>query len=110
MHLEKPLITWPATLRRLARLAAEQKRLDRAVRLWGAAKAIHDTRGIRRALGASLDNEHDLTAARDQLGEVPFTAAWAAGQAMTLEQSIDYALAGSEDQSVGSARIALATQ
>jgi len=38
------------------------------------------------------DYERDIALARAQLGEEAFTAAWATGQAMSLEQAIAYAL------------------
>jgi tetratricopeptide (TPR) repeat protein len=39
------------------------------------------------------DYERDVALARAQLGEEAFTAAWAEGQAMSLEQAIAFALA-----------------
>jgi hypothetical protein len=38
------------------------------------------------------DYERDVALARAQLGEDAFTAAWAEGQAMSLEQAITFAL------------------
>src|SRR5262249_41004445 len=84
-----------ATLKQFAWAALGQGQLERPVRLWGAAQAIDDMHGIRRTLGESLDNEPDLAAARAQLGEAPFAAAWGEGHAMLLEQAIAYALEGS---------------
>ena len=54
---------------------------------------------LREAIGAPLPPEQQATVdgllqpARDALGEAA-GAAWAAGQAMTLEQAIEEALAG----------------
>jgi len=45
-------------------------------------------------LPSALKTERDarLAAARTTLGEEAFAAAWAEGQAMTLEQAVEYAL------------------
>jgi hypothetical protein len=48
--------------------------------------------------------ERDLAAARSQLDEAVFATAWAAGQALTLEQAIAYALEG-PDAATATARI-----
>jgi len=42
--------------------------------------------------GVRADYERDLAAARAQLDAASLAAAWAAGQAMGLEQAIAYAL------------------
>jgi predicted ATPase/DNA-binding NarL/FixJ family response regulator len=65
----------------------------RAARLFGATDAL------RTAIGASLlppmsaQFEQGVNAARAALGDEAFAAAWARGQAMTLEQAIEAALA-----------------
>jgi tetratricopeptide (TPR) repeat protein len=46
------------------------------------------------------DYERDITLARAQLGEEAFTAAWAAGQAMSLEQAIALALEEVESETI----------
>jgi hypothetical protein len=38
--------------------------------------------------------EESIAAARASLGEAEFAVEWARGQAMTLEQAVDYALGG----------------
>ena len=66
----------------------------RAARLFGAAEALRET------LGAPLFPSHlnhyqqGVAAARAQLDDKTFAAAWAEGRAMTLEQAIAYALDG----------------
>jgi hypothetical protein len=59
---------------------------ERAVRLWGAAEALYDS------IGKHTDY-YDRAAARAQLDDATFAAAWAEGRAMTVEQAIAYALA-----------------
>ena len=87
---------WRSTglIRSVAELEArsgETTKLEQAARLWGTAEALLTARG-----DAGPDNEstdRDIAAARAQLGEARFEAAWAEGAALTLNEAIDYALA-----------------
>ncbi|MCL6642469.1 MAG: tetratricopeptide repeat protein [Candidatus Bipolaricaulota bacterium] len=74
----------------LAAVLRAQGQLRRAAILWAAAQALRETLGIRRTPAESA--ECDLTAVQSELDEEAFTAAWAKGQAMTLEQALEYAL------------------
>jgi non-specific serine/threonine protein kinase len=76
-----------------AALAARQQRPERAVRLLGAAAALCAASDLPRP-SVRADYEHDLATARAQLDAASLAAAWAAGQAMSLEQAISYALEG----------------
>jgi tetratricopeptide (TPR) repeat protein len=75
----------------LAGLAAEQGQPQGAGQLLGAAEAL------LRALGGAwwpadrVEYERNLATIRAALNEEVFAAAWAEGQAMTLEQAIAYA-------------------
>jgi hypothetical protein len=40
-----------------------------------------------------VDDTHDISTVRDQLGERAFTAAWEAGRVLSLEEAIALALA-----------------
>jgi predicted ATPase len=80
------------TLDRLAGLAVAQGQMTRAVRLLGAVKALIDARGVQVAVSEQQENESYETAARSVLGLEAFTQEWETGQAMTLEQAIEYAL------------------
>jgi hypothetical protein len=73
-------------------LAAEKGASARAIRLFGAAE-LADPR-IRTRLDPTESEEFEriVAAARSALAESEFASAWAAGQAMTLEQAIAYAL------------------
>jgi hypothetical protein len=62
------------------------------VRLWSAVQALHEIIGFQMPPGEHLDYERAMTGARAQLGEEAFAPTWAAGQAMTMEQAIAYAL------------------
>lgn len=81
------------TLDRLAGLAVAQGQMARAVRLLGAVKAMLDARGVQSAVSEQQENESYETTARSVLGPTAFTEEWETGQAMTLEQAMEYALA-----------------
>jgi tetratricopeptide (TPR) repeat protein len=79
----------------LGGVAAAQGEARRAATLWGAAEALVAT-GEAAVYTYTLDRslyERIITTARVQLGEPAFTAAWAEGEAMRLEQAIAFALA-----------------
>ena len=79
-----------------AQLAATHKKFKPASILWGAAEQLQQALNLqlpssREELYTSLIPE-----ARSQLGEEIFTAAWAEGRMMKMQQAIDFALALSE--------------
>jgi len=76
----------------LGSTAALGNQPERAARLWGAAERLRQAIGCRPAPAARATYERAVAAARAQLDEATFAAAWAEGQAMTLEQAIAYAL------------------
>ena len=88
----------PPRLRDLAQVAEAQGHPARAARLWGAAAAQHQA-----LLGRPLPAHEGPTLAqaaeslRARLGAAAFDAAWAEGQAMTLEQAVAYALEDAPD-------------
>jgi tetratricopeptide (TPR) repeat protein len=73
---------------------------ERATRLYGATVTLRATDG--QAVLDHIDDGSPLpgnrAAVRDLLGEEAFSAAWAAGQALTLEQATAEALAGAEER------------
>jgi tetratricopeptide (TPR) repeat protein len=76
----------------LAAVAGAQQLPNRAVRLLGAAEALREAVGIPLPPAYRAAHERDVAAARAQLDEAAFAAAWAAGRALPLEQAIDEAL------------------
>jgi non-specific serine/threonine protein kinase len=76
----------------LAAVAAARGQAARALRLAGAAAALGDTTGwpLEPADQAALDG--GLALARQALAAESQAAAWADGQAMTVEQAVAYAL------------------
>ncbi len=75
-----------ASLAGLGRVLAAQREPVWAARLWGAAEQLRKAHDV--SLPAAL-YEQAVHAARTQLGEQAFAAAWAEGRTMTLEQVID---------------------
>jgi hypothetical protein len=82
----------PGPLEGLAWVARVRGDLMRAVRLLGTAEAVVEGYGGPRH--RSDQDRHGTEAAmvREQLGDEAFSAAWAEGRAMTLEQAVAYAL------------------
>jgi predicted ATPase len=78
----------------LALIESARGDADRAARLLGAAETARETFGIALPLTDAGDQEQFWTAIRERPAETAFAAAWAEGRAMTLEQAIEYALAG----------------
>ena len=75
----------------LAGLWAEQGHAQRAAQLLGAAQAILDAAGAAWWPADRVEVKHSLAAIQAALGEEALAAAWKAGEAMTLEEAIDYA-------------------
>ena len=73
-------------------LASAQRKPDKAARLGGAMEK--QIPSIRLEMSPAERAEYDtaVAATRAALGEEAFAAAWAEGQAMTMEQAIEYAL------------------
>jgi non-specific serine/threonine protein kinase len=74
----------------LAKAAEAAGEPERAARLFGAAGSLRGDILLVRAVRA--DSERSIAAARASLGEEAFAAAWAEGQAMTLEEVVALAL------------------
>jgi non-specific serine/threonine protein kinase len=81
----------------LGELEAQTKQtghLERAVRLWASAEAILVAHSSRALPTPSI--ERAIAAARAELGDAVFAAAWNEGYALTMQDAIDYALAEPE--------------
>jgi predicted ATPase/tetratricopeptide (TPR) repeat protein/DNA-binding XRE family transcriptional regulator len=76
----------------LAGVAALDEDPERAAQLWSAAEALRQSIGGRAAPASHAMHERLMAAAREQMGQPAFDAAWAEGQAMTTEQAIELAL------------------
>jgi non-specific serine/threonine protein kinase len=82
----------------MAGVAALQGEPARASRLWGASEVLREVLGLplTSLVRDRYDYEGYLAAARAELDEAAFEAAWSEGRAMSPEQAIEYAL-GTEE-------------
>lgn len=82
----------------LGGVAASRGLPDRAARLWGASETLREVNSLTLSpfTRANYDYEGDIATARAGLDERSFTAAWAAGRGMTIEQATEYALSEEE--------------
>ena len=76
----------------LARTAGSQKQPKRASRLFGVAGALREVIGAPIAPVDRDEFDRSVAAVRAQLEEEAFTAAWAEGRKMSIEEAITYAL------------------
>jgi hypothetical protein len=65
---------------------------ERAARLWGAAQALHETKGIPRDPDFLAEADTRISAVRSGMGEIAWEEAWRKGRAMTLEEVVSYGL------------------
>jgi predicted ATPase len=78
-----------ACLMGLAEVVAVHREPAEAARLWGTAEAIRETIGASIPPVFRADYEQAVAAARSQLSEEAFAAAWQEGRTMKLEQVIE---------------------
>ena len=100
LALEKELGNWAYgayCLESFAGLAGARAQGARAARLWGAAEALRTSIGAPRPLDARLLYEPSMAAARAQLGEAAWEAAFAEGMALSAEEAAEYALGEGDD-------------
>ena len=64
----------------------------RAAHLFGAAHAFLQRSGALIDPGDQPEHDRNIAFVRARLGEAAFEAAWAEGQAMTLDQAVAHAL------------------
>jgi predicted ATPase/DNA-binding XRE family transcriptional regulator len=76
----------------LARVAADQRRWDRAVMLAAAAERLRRSTGSRSWPVVERHRNQWLAHAHQNLTEPDFSSAWTRGEAMTPEQAVSYAL------------------
>ena len=77
---------------RLASLVLKKGSTECAARLWGAASTLRAAMGFRLPLRDREQQEHEMAAAKEALGQDAFMVALAEGCAMPLEQAMRYAL------------------
>jgi predicted ATPase len=81
----------PFNLEGLASVVVTQGELRWAAQLWGAAEALREAIDVPRLPVDGVGYEQAVGAARAQLGEEAFTAAWQEGWMTKLEQVLDEA-------------------
>ena len=82
----------PFNLEGLASVVATQGALQWAAQFWGAAEALREAIDVPRLPVVLAGYEQAVAAARAQLGEEAFAAAWQEGRMTNLEQVIDEAI------------------
>ncbi|MGH3697472.1 MAG: helix-turn-helix transcriptional regulator [Pseudonocardiaceae bacterium] len=78
------------SLESLAALATDQESFSEAARLFGAACALRAEIGLARWPADQAGYDTDVARARDALGEHAFDAAWAEGEALTVDEAVTY--------------------
>ena len=91
-------LAMPLTLEGFASVAAAERDLQRAVRLWGAAEALRDSVGLPMPPHRRRRHSAAITAARTALGDKAFETAWAAGRALSVDEAVSFALDTAERQ------------
>jgi hypothetical protein len=84
------------TLEGFACLAGAKGETDRAARLWGAAQALHETKGIPRDTDFLAEADARISAVRSGTEEEVWEEAMRKGRVMTLDGAVSYALEEAE--------------
>jgi tetratricopeptide (TPR) repeat protein len=85
-------LTVQSALEGFACVAGAQGEAERAARLWGAAQALHETKGIPRDVDFLAEADARISAVRLGMGDQAWEEAWSKGRAMTLDEAVSYAL------------------
>jgi hypothetical protein len=104
LYRESLSLSWDAGLNPLVQsalegfacLAGAKGEAERAVRLWGAAQALHETKGILRDTDFLAEADVRISAVRSDMGEEVWEEAWSKGRVMSLDAAVSYALEGEE--------------
>ena len=80
----------------LARVATTQGRMEQVARLCGATAVLREEMGIPLPPADRAEHDRVVATTRAVLGEDAFAAAWARGQALSLEGAIAEAVGGTE--------------
>ena len=80
------------SLEAFASLAVAEGDVQKAPALWASAESVREKIGAPLPPKEREQIDLEVASARQVLGDVPFSAAWARGRGMTLEQAIELAL------------------
>jgi non-specific serine/threonine protein kinase len=97
-------VSLPMALEDLGRAAALDGHFGRAARLWGVANALRTSMGLPMPIRRRERYAASVANARSRLGDAQFDQAWSAGQALSTDAAIEYALTDEEPSSVAGAR------
>jgi tetratricopeptide (TPR) repeat protein len=81
-------------LEELAACACMMEQFERATRLLGAVETLREAKRLPTSPAYRSDIQRDIAKAGSALGENVFNREWTRGRALTLEQTIAYALTG----------------
>jgi hypothetical protein len=81
-----------SALEGFACLAGAKGESERSAQLWGAAQALHETKGILRDTDFLDEADTRISAVRSGMGEEVWEEAWRKGRAMTLDEAVSYVL------------------
>jgi hypothetical protein len=82
------------TFEEFAYVAFHLSAVERAIRVWSAAKRLRNEIGAPRAPAERTRYDEQIAAVRAAVGRGTFDAIWRSGRAVTLEQAIEFALTG----------------
>ena len=92
----------PAAIAAAAAVSMAEGNPDRAARLIGASHAMFEAHGFTPRPSDMPDISRTMSMVQHALGSASFEAAWAEGQEMSMEKTIDYALSGASDSEISS--------
>ena len=73
-------------------VAGVRRETQWAALLWGAAQALHETKGHSEDTDFLAEADARISAVRLGMGEEALEEAWRKGRAMTLDEAVSYAL------------------
>ena len=73
-------------------MAGAKGETERAARLWGAAQALHETKGIPRDSDFLEEADARISAVRSDMGEEEWEEARRKGRAMMIDEAVSYAM------------------
>jgi hypothetical protein len=76
-----------------ARLVGATGQVETGVRIYAAAAAVRDTLGLPRSARREAEMQSCVQAARAELGDRAFEAAWSIGRIWSRDEAIEHALA-----------------
>jgi predicted ATPase/class 3 adenylate cyclase len=100
LYKESLSLSWDAGLNPLVQSALEgfacvavaQGEAERAALLWGAAQALHETKGIPRDTDFFAEADARISVVRSGMGEEVWEEAWHKGQLMALDEAVSYVM------------------